>query len=218
LAYIYSTIMKRFVKWMGRTAAIFLLPLGLMAQSPAATAANTAGGTEKNKDPEARFRHMDKNGDGFVTADESQSPERFQRLVQKADNSPKDGKISKDEFMKLRAKGGQRREHDADKAAQDTSSSNDAGQGSGRQNPEARFQRMDKNSDGVLTADEARDPDRFKQLQTRADTNKDGKISKEEFLKAGGPPRRGQGVHSQAQSAPAATVPASSPSPSLSPK
>jgi Ca2+-binding EF-hand superfamily protein len=185
--------MTRFLKWTLLTG-FCALPVGLFAQSPspAATspaAANASAPGGEHRSPEERFKRLDKNNDGFITSDETRDPDRFKRLLEKTDNSPKDGKISKDEFLKdgPQAGGhhGEPGEHGPGAGA-----SPPGGPSEGeRVSPEERFKRMDKNNDGFITQDEARDPERFKHLLERADNNpKDGKISKDEFLKAGPPP------------------------------
>ena len=183
--------MKRLTKWLLPAAGLFLLPLALMAQSPSPSSTEGHAGKEKEHNPEARFKRMDKNGDGFVTADEARNPERFQRLLAKADNNPKDGKISKDEFLKARPSGGSHAQNgkgnsvSTGKKSADRDSDSSAS-GDRQQNPESRFKRMDKNNDGFMTSDEARSPQQFKRLSTKADNNpKDGKISKDEFVNAG---------------------------------
>jgi Ca2+-binding EF-hand superfamily protein len=176
-------ITKRFVKWLRPAAGVFLLPLALMAQSPSPASSEGHTGNDKRQSPEARFTRMDKNSDGFVTADEARNPERYQRLLAKADNSPKDGKISKDEFMKVRTPGGP-----YGHKGKQASTASDKSSGDGQHQREERFTRMDKNRDGFVTADEARNPEQFKRLSAKADNNpKDGKISRDEFVKAGAP-------------------------------
>ncbi len=55
-----------------------------------------------------------------------------------------------------------------------------------RPNPEALFNRLDANHDGVITPDEipAAMPDRLKHLLREADTNHDGRITKQELIAA----------------------------------
>ena len=55
-----------------------------------------------------------------------------------------------------------------------------------RPSPEALFNRLDANHDGVIAKDEipAAMPERMKQLLLEADKNHDGKITKEELLAA----------------------------------
>src|SRR5256885_12912263 len=172
--------MTRFVKWTLITA-LWGLPVGLFAQSPspAATspvAANTSAPSGEHRSPEERFKRLDKNNDGFITSDETRDPDRFKRLLERTDSNPKDGKISRDEFLKAGPPPGGHGE------------SGEHGPGAGapppggpsegeRVSPEERFKRMDKNNDGFITQDEARDPERFKHLLERADNNpKDGKV------------------------------------------
>ncbi|MHC4954956.1 MAG: hypothetical protein ACYTGZ_13810 [Planctomycetota bacterium] len=60
-------------------------------------------------------------------------------------------------------------------------------QGGGRRNPDALFERYDKNGDGKLTADEL--PERAQRMIERMDKNGDGVLTKDEVSARGG--RRG---------------------------
>lgn len=53
----------------------------------------------------------------------------------------------------------------------------------GEATPENRFKRMDKNQDGILSADEI--PERLKSRLDKIDANADGSVSRDEFLQAG---------------------------------
>lgn len=114
---------------------------------------------------EDAFRRWDRNGDGFISSDEipkpaqpSSSPERLRRADKNGD-----GKVSKKEFKSS-----------FPKAGEDT------------------FNRLDKDGDGVISAKEipktaGRGTEAYRKRldeQTRkADENKDGKVTKEEFAK-----------------------------------
>lgn len=198
--------MTRFVKWTLATAGLLVMPAGLFsqtptttpAQSPAAATTSASPALGEHKNPVERFKRLDKNNDGYITSEEARNPERFKRLLERTDTNPKDGKISKDEFLKSGPggahNGGGERAPEREAAA--GASPNGGLHGADRVSSEERFQRMDKNNDGFITQDEARDPERFKHLLERADNSpKDGKISKDEFLKAGPSPRGPHGNH-----------------------
>lgn len=210
--------MKSLMKWSLAGAAAFLACGNLPAQSPSPSAsaspatkhAATASGAQAD-----RFKRMDRNGDGFVTQDEARSQERFDRLKAKADAN-KDGKISQEEFAGAR-------HHKSAAAASSRKASEDSvneTNGSNSKNAATRFKRMDRNNDGFVTQDEARNPERFNKLLQKTDTNKDGKISQEEFASPGA----GGGNHAHhhapaAASSPGAAASATvSPAPSGSPK
>src|SRR5437868_11941047 len=50
--------------------------------------------------------------------------------------------------------------------------------------PNAKFESLDKNHDGVLSMDEVRHIRDFSKAFTEADANKDGKLDQDEFIKA----------------------------------
>jgi len=50
--------------------------------------------------------------------------------------------------------------------------------------PNAKFESLDKNHDGVLTRDEVRNIRDFGRAFNEADANKDGKLDQDEFIKA----------------------------------
>jgi Ca2+-binding EF-hand superfamily protein len=112
-------------------------------------------------DPMARFKAMDKNGDGKVSRDEFPGrPAMFQRV-----DTNKDGFLEASEVKALAAS--------APKAA-----ANPAGAGA---QPGARIMAMDKDGDGkVSKAEFAGMPAMFDRL----DTDKDGALTKDEAAKA----------------------------------
>src|SRR5262249_47501522 len=103
----------------------------------------------KRPDPGALFSQLDKNGDGFITADEVGDDRKafFERLLRVADKD-KDGKLSKEEFaagLAGLAKGEAKRPEGVPGKKGPFGKDFD---------PEAMFNRLDKNGDGKLTKDE----------------------------------------------------------------
>lgn len=68
-------------------------------------------------------------------------------------------------------------------------------EGKGKQDPEARFQKLDSNGDGKLTLDEfkagMKNPDRAEKLFKKLDANGDGVVTLDEY-KAGAPGKKKQ--------------------------
>jgi Ca2+-binding EF-hand superfamily protein len=139
-------------------------------------------------DPEQIFKHLDKNGDGKITADEvpEERREMFQKLLEKGDKNG-DKALSKEEFIEaFRALG--------NRGADGPPGNGPAGnrRPEGRERPEGRpgrealFKRWDKNGDGKVTADEVPEQARglFQRMLERFDKNGDKALSKEEFDEA----------------------------------
>jgi len=127
----------------------------------------------KRADPAELFSRLDKNGDGTVTEDEVGEDRKsyFERLVRAGDKN-KDGKLTKDEFSEALAA-----ERKRPKATSDEK------QPQPKQfNPEAFFDRLDRNGDGKIGKDEM--PEQGREFIERLDANKDGEITKEEFRAA----------------------------------
>jgi len=121
------------------------------------------------------FDKMDTDKDGKLTEKDLPEGRRegFGRMLERFDKNG-DKSISKEEFIKGAAEGDRR--PDAPPA------------GDRRPNPERiaeEFNRLDKNKDGKIVADEAPEGarDRFEQMLARFDKDGDKAISKEEFVK-----------------------------------
>lgn len=148
----------------------------------------------KAADPEGlvtRLMVLDRNGDGVLTADEI--PERLQNLLQKADTNH-DGKLTPDElsaYAKTQSqpvgrpvREGQATRMDPILNALDADHDGIISAAEIANAPTALLT-LDKNGDGQLTADEFRPrqqgpEDRARHMIDEWDTNKDGKIAKEE--------------------------------------
>jgi len=123
------------------------------------------GGGRGMPEPEQVLKRLDANGDGKLTKDELPEP-MAERMMQADANG--DGAITKEELVEARKRfaGGGR------------------GQGGGRgmPDPEQMFKRFDKNSDGKLSKDEL--PPQLAERLLKADTDKDGAVSKSELEEA----------------------------------
>lgn len=103
----------------------------------------------KKMSPEAFVQRFDKNRDGILEMKEL--PELLQKRLAAADTN-RDGKLSVEELHAFRA----------------------AFKGGGK-----KFERLDKNGDGVLTKDEVGEH-KWERI-AKADANKDGKVTKDEL-------------------------------------
>lgn len=146
-------------------------------------------------DPEAlvaRLMVLDRNGDGILTVDEI--PDRLKPLMDKADTNH-DGKLTADElraYAKVQSqpkgrsmRGGQPTRMDPVLNALDADHDGVISAAEIANAPAALLT-LDKNGDGQLTPDELRPrqqtpEDRVNHLLDEWDTNKDGKLSKEEM-------------------------------------
>ncbi|HTM56745.1 MAG TPA: hypothetical protein VL175_22120 [Pirellulales bacterium] len=136
--------------------------------------------------PERLFRRLDANRDGKITPDEIPEPrrERFKQLLARADRDG-DGALDQQEFIR-----GTRM------APGVLTGDNQVGS---QPDPARLFRRMDRNSDGKLTADEVPEERRafVERLIRRADKDGDGLLTLEEFTASRPPnaaadgPRRG---------------------------
>ena len=136
--------------------------------------------------PEKIFQRLDANGDGKLTLDEvpEERKERFKPLFARGDKNG-DGALDRAEFR------------DAFAAPPDAPA---GGPPEGRGGDAKRFfSRLDKNSDGKITADEVPEERRafVERLIRRGDKDGDLALSLEEFI-AGRPERPGQGKPGQA--------------------
>jgi collagen type III alpha len=141
----------------------------------------------RRPDPAELFNRLDANQDGTVSADEV--PEGQRRLLErilKAGDKDQDGKLTKEEFVAgVEAGREQAREPRPDQPRPDQPRPD---QPRPDFNPEAFFKRLDSNGDGKITMDDEV-PERAREFVARADADKDGAVTKEEFAKL---PRPGQ--------------------------
>lgn len=135
--------------------------------------AGIAMGDDKTTDDP--FARMDRNGDGYLNADEfgEEKQRLFDRLLRTSDAND-DGKISAKEFS-------------AGMAPKPTPALTDRatdrpGPMRGPAGAGEFFTRLDRNGDGKLQKDEL--PSQFAERLQRADLNKDGVIEKTEFERA----------------------------------
>jgi 5-hydroxyisourate hydrolase-like protein (transthyretin family) len=124
---------------------------------------------------EEMFKKADKDNNGALTAEEA--GRRWERL-QIADTD-KNGSVTRAELDQARAEGklrgpGHKGHHRGHGHGEGDAS---CAKGHGH-----KFERMDKNNDGALTADEVKDG--FWQHLVKADANRDGKVTKEELEQA----------------------------------
>ncbi len=123
------------------------------------------------RDRMSDIAEMDTDGDGYVSYDEFEGPER---MFDRADTDG-DGFLDTDEIEEIRRRIEKRAE-------------------SGERRPNRmRFEEMDANADSVLTADEFRGPT---EAFDRMDTDGDGQITRQEMQDAR-PPRPDNGRDGQ---------------------
>ncbi len=119
---------------------------------------------------EEMWKRADKNGDGALDASEV-GPEHWEHI--KVADADGNGSVTKAEMEQAHASG---------KLAMMHHGKWGEGPRGERPSPEAMFQHMDKNGDGVIKADEV-DP-RFWAHISKADTNGDGAVSQDELKAA----------------------------------
>lgn len=134
-------------------------------------------------DPTNLFRGLDKNGDGKLSPDEiSEDQKRFFDRALRVGDANKDGVLTPEEFAAANKEPESGTQTMAPPFRPD-----DAGR---------RFDMMDRNKDGQITADEVPEPLQPRFKETLEQTGKTS-LSREEFLRfsqrmAGGPPEPGQ--------------------------
>lgn len=142
------------------------------------------------------FRKLDSNGDGKISADDVPEEHKrlFDRLVGENDKD-KDGKLNLDEFRSgLMADRRRAEEGAAGRGPDGAPRGPDGGprpdgapRGPARGiEPGEIFKRMDRNNDGKVTKDDApaEGGERFQYFLNRADADKDGTVTEEEFRKS----------------------------------
>jgi Ca2+-binding EF-hand superfamily protein len=142
-----------------------------------------ATGDEPGPKPEALFDQLDKNKDGSIAGDEvgDEQKKLFERLVRRGDKDS-DGKLTKDEFV-------QGFQQD-DKQPKSGDERGERGERRGRGlDPDAMFQRLDKNGDGKLTIEELPDQARERMGAIFERLGKD-ELSKDEFRRVAESRRR----------------------------
>lgn len=153
----------------------------------------------------ARFEQFDRNGDGVLTADEVKRPQLFQRLDQNADGSvtldeargyirsrrqssrnnlnAEDRRVATNSSMPssgenlavARPLSSPELDDDEQQFEPNANTNRYSNQKRGRKLVE-RFNQLDRNGDGVLTADEVKRPELFQRL----DQNTDGSVTLDE--------------------------------------
>jgi Ca2+-binding EF-hand superfamily protein len=161
--------MRRFL-WCGAALTVLMAPQGLLAGDDAPPG---------DSGPAALFDKLDANQDGLIAADEvpGEQKQLFDRLVRKSDGDG-NGQLSKAEFVAALVDS---RPERADDAPQE---------GPGAElNPEAMFDRLDRNGDGKIVLDEVPEParERIRNLIGLADRDNDRALSREELRRAAQP-------------------------------
>jgi Ca2+-binding EF-hand superfamily protein len=148
----------------------------------------------KSKEAKTLFEQLDKNGDGELAKDEV--PEDKQRLVERimrASDKNEDGKLSLEEFTAGLNK------------KPELSDDQGPGRGPGRgiggeradgpRDPEEIFNKIDRDGDGKIKLDDVPEErrERFSKMMEAGDANKDGVLTKEEFVAAAKKMRRDGG-------------------------
>ena len=156
-------------------SSLAALPTAAFAQGPAGPAA----------EPAALFKKLDADADGKLEKDELPDEHRrlFERLVGGHDTD-KDGSLSEAEFKAGMAEGRPRGEGPSPGGERPR----------GDFNPEMIFRNADRNGDGKLVPDEVPEErrERFREMLSRVDENKDGAASLEEFRRGFGGPGAGR--------------------------
>jgi len=138
------------------------------------------------------FSQLDANNDGQVGGDEIPEDKKriFESLLRKADKNS-DGKLSREEFDQAS------KETRPDRPVEERAPEGRAGgPGAGGFPPPGEIlSRLDRNSDGKITADEVPGDvkERFEKLVAMADKDKDGAVSREELETAARNFNPGQG-------------------------
>jgi len=147
--------------------------------------AGRQGGGQQGRDPAERFKQMDKDADGKITAEEFPAgPEVFERFVKRADKDG-DGALSMEEMSAMRGRG---------RGGEGGGRGGEGGKGGGRGGQGNAVQRFDKNGDGKISAEEfPRGKEAFEKILKNADKDGDGLLSAEEMAGARGGGRRGGG-------------------------
>jgi Ca2+-binding EF-hand superfamily protein len=155
----------------------------ILTMRPNAAAAAGAGNLGVfSGDPMARFKAMDKNGDGKVSRDEFPGrPAMFERV-----DGNKDGFLEASEVKALAAKAGAATMPPAAQPGARIMAMDKDGDGKVSREEfmgaPAMFDRLDVNNDGSLSKDEAAEaPKIMADLLRAMDKDGDGKISREEF-------------------------------------
>jgi Ca2+-binding EF-hand superfamily protein len=145
-----------------------------------------------NKPPRAErlFKRLDANRDGKVVADEvpEERREMFAELVKRGDKDG-DGALSHEEFVQ--ASPDREKKPDGEKRPEAEKPVNAEKRPEGRPGAEQLFRRMDRNSDGKVTADEVPEERRefIARLIKRVDKDGDSAMTAEEFASAPFPAR-----------------------------
>lgn len=146
-----------------------------LAAAVAALGVSASQGQDAPVDTAALFQKLDKNGDGKLTADEIPGDQArfFARLVRKGDKNS-DGALTREEFDQAS------KPEERPNVPLAPGGGGDQGRGDARQ----RFEMLDRNKNGKLTADELPEPvrDRMKPLFDRIGKQE---ITLEEFMRFG---------------------------------
>ena len=144
---------------------------------------------DKPRRAERLFKRLDANSDGKVVADEvpEERREMFAQLVKRGDKDG-DGALSHEEFVQASPDREKKPEGQKKPAAE---APNAEKRPEGRPGGEQLFRRMDRNSDGKVTADEVPEERRefIARLIKRVDKDGDGAMTAEEFAAAPFPAR-----------------------------
>jgi len=152
------------------------------AMRKAMMGAGGAGGP--GGDPEERFKQMDKDADGKISAEEFPAgPEAFARISKRLDKDG-DGALSMEELAAMRGRG-----RGGEGGGRGGEEGKRGGKGGGKGGWVTRF---DKDGDGKVSADEfPRGKEAFAKILEKADKDGDGLISTEEMEAVQGQGRRG---------------------------
>jgi len=158
---------------------------------------------DKPRRAERLFKRLDANSDGKVVIDEvpEERREMFAQLIKRGDKDG-DGALSREEFLQAspdreKKPDGEQKKPDAEKKPEGEQKpaveapSNAEKRPEGRPGAEQLFRRMDRNSDGKVTADEVPEERRefIVRLIKRVDKDGDGAMTAEEFAAAPFPAR-----------------------------